>query len=224
MSTYEKVRHFLDTYIVRIGSSIIILAVGAAIAAAFIPPLENFLVSQRVYEVLIIALLVDITIRLVDMRDVPPLQITKDQSEAIPVLIQHIRKKRPETVKMFEYSTYTIGELLKELREQQVQIKLLIFDPDGSPISDQQEAIIRNQLRLLKTHILRDYSKVEIRMYSTPASLRGRRFGNLLNVGWYTYFHHEGGIDLEGGGNPMLLIDAANTTEGSALADMFEQA
>src|SRR5215204_1838811 len=107
---------------------------------------------------------------------------------------------------------------------QQVQIKLLIFDPDGSPISDQQEAIIRNQLRLLKTHILRDYSKVEIRMYSTPASLRGRRFGNLLNVGWYTYFHHEGGIDLEGGGNPMLLIDAANTTEGSTLADMFEQA
>jgi len=226
MSTYEKVRQFLDKNIVRIASIIILLAVGAAVAAAFFQPLQDFLVGKRIYEVLIVALLLDVITRLVHLQSVPPLRLMQDQGEAMPVLIQHIKEKRPETAKLFEYSTFTIGDLLRELKYRQVKIQLLVFDPNESPISDLQERTIRTQLEQLRIHTLQDYPKVEIRLYSTPASLRGRRLGNLLNLGWYTYYydHAEGTPQLTGNTNPMLLIDAANTTEGAALADMFDRA
>jgi|SRR5215216_3012605 len=227
MSTYEKVRQFLDNHIVRIGSIVVLVAVGAAVAGAFIQPLQGFLVDQRVYEVLIVALLIDIITRLADLQSVPPLRLMKNQSESMPVLIQHIREKQPKTVKMFEYSTYTIGDLLRELVDKQIEIKLLIFNPfneENPPISDLQSRQIKHQLDVLEKRILQNYPKVEIRLYSTPASLRGRRFGNLLNLGWYTYSHKEGVPDITGGENPMLLIDAATTTEGAALAEMFDWA
>jgi len=224
MSTYEQVRQFVDKYAVRLGSILILLCVAAAVASVRFESLENILIRQRVYEILIIALLLDVTWRLVDLQSVPPLRLMKDQSEAMPVLLQHVKEKQPKTVKMFEYSTNTIGDLLREVRANQAEIKLLAFDPDASPISDLQERLIRQGLDLLDSLILQDYSKVEIRLYSTPASLRGRRIGNLLNVGWYTYFYHEGAPDLVGAQNPMILIDAVNTSEGAALADMFERA
>jgi hypothetical protein len=224
MSTYESVRQFVDKYAVRLGSILILVCVVAAVASIWVDPLETVLTKQRVFEVLIIALLLDIIWRFVDLQSVPPLRLMKNQGEAMPVLIQHVREKQPKTVKMFEYSTSTIGDLLRALRDNHVEIKLLVFDPDASPISDLQEGLIRQRLDLLNTLILKDYPKVEIRLYSTPASLRGRLIGTLLNVGWYTYYYHEGAPDLVGDENPMLLIDAANTSEGVALADMFEKA
>src|ERR1039457_2291188 len=202
---YERVRAFIDRHVTRLGSFLIVAVVAAAIAGAVFQPVQNLLTGSRAFEVLIIGLLLEITTRLVELKGAPPgIEVYENQRAAMPDLVRHIRETRPSAVQMFEHSTLASRDLLASVFDSGARVHLLLHDPYQGCINDLQCRAIEAQVLTLESGSLGDTSKLDLRFYSTPASLRGRRIGTILNVGWFTYFRRvDGTPDLLGSQNAM---------------------
>ena len=218
--SYERVRAFIDRYIGRIGSFLIVVVVAAAVAGEVFQPVQDFLTSSRVLDVLIIGLLLEIVSRLVELRAAGTgFEVAENQRSAMPDLVKHVRETRPPSVQLFEFSSLSIRDLLASVLDCSAQVQLLLHDPYQGNINDLQRKVIESQILTLESGSLGDTTRLEIRFYSTPASLRGRRLGTLLNVGWYTYFRRADGTpDLLGSQNAMITVD---TRTFSQLAEYF---
>lgn len=219
---YERIRGFVDRYINRLGSVLIVLVVAAAVVGNFIGPVQDFLTASRVFEVVIIALLLEAISRLVELKGAGPgVEISENQRAAMPDLVRHVRETRPASVQLFEFSSLSIRDLLASVLDSGARVQLLLHDPYQGMINDLQRKVIESQVLTLESGSLGDISNLEIRFYTTPASLRGRKLGTLLNVGWYTYFRRADGTpDLLGSQNAMITVDARTYSQ---LADYFDQ-
>ena len=220
--SYERIRNFVDRYVNRLGSLLILLVVAAAVLGNFIGPIQDFLTASRVFEVVIIALLLEVVSRLVELKGAGPgVEVSENQRAAMPDLVRHVREARPASVQLFEVSSLSIRDLLASVLDSGAQVQLLLHDPYQGAVNDLQRKVIESQVLTLESGSLGDTSKLEIRFYSIPAALRGRRLGTMLNVGWYTYFRRADGTpDLLGSQNAMITVDARTYSQ---LADYFDK-
>lgn len=122
----------------------------------------------------------------------PNCKVYKYQSDANKDLIKYIEDEKPQCVKMIEYSSRHVNDLISTLIMSRTNpnIYLLIQHPNvAESIKGQKERIISH----LKTVIalereFKSFANLKILFYEQRASLRGRNFGNkIINIGWYLY-------------------------------------
>jgi hypothetical protein len=101
-------------------------------------------------------------------------------------VIEYIREMRPQSAAMLELSTSTEGPILRALRDVGAHIRLLVANPDRF-FSDWQGPRIRRSLHDLVRTDFHDYDALSLRLYGAPPSLRGRRIGEIITVGWFTH-------------------------------------
>jgi hypothetical protein len=99
--------------------------------------------------------------------------------------IEYIRRERPQRATMLEFSTATTGSILRALRDVGASIYVLAANPER--VSGWHESRMRHALNELVSIDFETYDKLQIRLYSVPPALRGRRIGDLVILGWYTY-------------------------------------
>jgi hypothetical protein len=154
--------------------------------------------------------------------------IENDYSVPMPV-IEFIRQKNPQVVKMLEHSA-TYGrhyiDAIKTLDPKIKDIRLLIHNPVEQMLSHLQKERTCEQIRTLK---LVDFKSdvLKIKCYNQRASLRGREFDDeLIVLGWYT-FHYDpcyaeyGKNQIWGHNNPLIVANLKN--QGQYLGKMFDR-
>jgi hypothetical protein len=219
----RRIDKWIDQHVAIVGTILITLVITLYIISQFVPDVNQWIITRGFFNVLLIALIIDLLHRVVDLKGAPPnTEIFDDQQKMLTEIQTFIEKKRPETCDLLEYSTSSIRTLLGELRRANVRIRLLMCHPDQAVTDFERRAIqlgIDNIRRDFK-----DYRRIKVKLYTTPASLRGRNFGGkLINVGWYLYSHTDGKINISGHDNAMVLSDA-DTPQGQKLKLMFTQA
>lgn len=107
------------------------------------------------------------------------------QNDVESQTIEYIYRERPQRATMLEFSTATTGSILRALCDIGATIYLLAASPER--VTGWHEARMRRALTDLLHIDLRDYDRLRIRLYSVPASLRGRCIGDLIMLGWYTH-------------------------------------
>ncbi len=128
-------------------------------------------------------------------------------------LHQYFTRTTPNSADFIEYSAATIEPILKELKNNNCKIRILLQHPDVA-ISQLQKDRILSSLDDLFRRIFKAYDPdlIEFRFYCLPASIRGRNFDNqLVSVGWYTYSSDpEEYANIHGNTNPMINIYTDN--------------
>jgi hypothetical protein len=217
----QKLRAFIDRNIQKVVTVQISLIIAVWAASAIIQPLQDWVLKNGVYELIIIVLISDILLRLADIKETDKtsdVNVFKDEPTAYPTLHQYLESKHPQKVDMIEYSTATVHDLLENLKRCRSELRILICNPDAA-VTEFQRDRINDRIRDLTTVTFRDYSAVEVRMYTLPASIRGRLFDEeYLTVGWHTHTSEPAG--LYGHTNPMINA-YTNTSEGRMIKDMF---
>ena len=99
--------------------------------------------------------------------------------------IDYIRRAKPRTATMLEFSTATTGAILRALRDVDASVYLLAANPER--VSGWHQARMRRALTDLVQIDIKNYDKFKLRLYGVPPSLRGRQIGELVVLGWYTY-------------------------------------
>jgi hypothetical protein len=150
------------------------------------------------------------------------------QNDIEASVIEYIREMHPESAAMLELSTSTEGQILRALRDVGAHIRLLVANPDRFS-SDWQGARIRRSLHDLLRIDFRDYDGLALRLYSAPPSLRGRRIGELITVGWFTHRDNKR-LDLVDPANDefwghdnAVVIGGIAERSGTALSLWFER-
>jgi hypothetical protein len=150
------------------------------------------------------------------------------QNDIEDSVIEYIREMHPESAAMLELSTSTEGPILRALRDVGTHIRLLVANPDRF-FSDWQGARIRRSLHDLLRIDFRDYDGLTLRLYSAPPSLRGRRIGELITVGWFTHRDNkrlnliDPGNDEVWGHDNAIVIGGAAERSGAALSLWFDR-
>ena len=87
-------------------------------------------------------------------------------------------------------------------------------------MEEHQKQRILTRLQFLVEQKFRNYSKAEIRCYSAPVSVRGRKFGDVVNLSWYTPDLTQPNWEVRGHSNPIITA-SLGTKEGEYLDRMF---
>ena len=111
-----------------------------------------------------------------------------------------------------------VNSLLEDLRRQQTEVRLLLCDPSAA-CNEWQKHRIEACIATLADVTFKGYSKVEVRCYKVPASVRGRKIDDQLNVGWYFYGHDLYGVQ---GTNTMITLRTENH-DGKLFEFLFDQ-
>lgn len=186
----------------------------------WLPFVADWLVKNNLFGLIIIGLMVQVVALLDELirgRNIES-GINRDQNEDLEKLRAYVRDRRPEKADLLEYSSFMVTTLLEDLRKRGVAIRLLICDPDHA-INDWQTRRIRGCISTLCDFTFHDYAKATVRCYQIPASLRGRRIGDLLNVGWYYYGHEFYGVQ----GSATMMTANTDSPEGGFLRAQFEE-
>jgi len=144
-------------------------------------------------------------------------------SELKQILSEYIEDRRPNEVKMIEYSASTVDTIIHDAVVEGANVKILVKHPN-STIPDNQPSKILNQIQTLHSD-LNAPDSIQIRFYKPPAALRGRKFDNdLINCGWYTYqMSDERGTHLKGHINPTMLVTSDEKEEYRNVNEMFDR-
>lgn len=219
-SRSEIIRQAIDRHIGRLASLLLLAAVSLTVVGAFIQPVQDFMMQKRVFEVLILALLLDVVTRLAEIRQKSTIEFYVDQAALMPELLSRIRQKRPKKAKLLENSSVSIRDLISCLTSVEAEVQILLHDPFRNCVNTIQRNVTVAQIETIANGALGPTDRVEIRFYSAPAAVRGRRIGDLINLGWYSYFHRANGtVDLFGSQNPMILAEAQDVPELAAYFD-----
>lgn len=220
---YRRLDRWVEQRAAIIGTALIALVLGVYIVSQFVPEISQWIITRGFFNVLLVALVIDLIHRVIDLKASPSsLDTYDDQVQALPRIQEFIGKEHPETCDMLEYSTSSTRALLQELKKANVRIRLLICHPDQAVSAHERKTIELGIENLRKD--FKHYKRIVVRQYTTPASLRGRNVGGkLINVGWYLYSTAEGEIDVRGHDVTMITTDA-NTPQGHTLKEMFSQA
>jgi hypothetical protein len=158
------------------------------------------------------------------------LLVFRNEADAMRRQEEFVRGNRLSSVKLCEYSTASVEPLLGCLadREGLKSIQLLLGRP--APARPYQTAdrlrpaLVRLALQFpVQTARARG---LEIKCYSEPPSMRGRKFGDqLIVMGWYTYHRRQKkwARDQIWGDVNALVWTPCVREEWPAMRDMFEE-
>jgi hypothetical protein len=140
-------------------------------------------------------------------------------------IIEYIRSERPQRATMLEFSTATTGSILRALREVDASIYLLAANPER--ISGWHQARMRRALTELLHSDFDGYHRLNMRLYSVPAALRGRHIGDHVILGWYTHRDNKridafdpASVEVWGHDNA-IIVGRENNSDGAILASWF---
>lgn len=220
---FQRVDRWIDQHVATVGSVLITLVILVYIVSQFIPDVGQWIITRGFFNVLLIALIVDLLHRVIDLKASPPsMGVYDDLQEMSPEIQEFVAKKRPETCDLLEYSTSTTRMLLQDLKKANVRIRLLMCHPDNAVSAHERKTIELGIENLHKD--FKDYKRIKVKLYTTPASLRGRNFGGkLINVGWYVYSHFGDEVNVSGHDTAMIL-SSADTQQGQKLKRTFDRA
>jgi hypothetical protein len=144
-------------------------------------------------------------------------------SELKQVLSEYIADRRPNEVKMIEYSASTVDTIIHDAIVEGAKVKLLLKHPN-STIPDNQPSKILSQVRTMHSD-LGATEDIQIRFYKPPAGVRARKFDDdLINCGWYTYqMSDQRGTHLKGHINPTILVTSDEKDDYRQVNQMFER-
>jgi hypothetical protein len=224
---YARLTNFVETKIAVVGGLVSALVVALWLLAQFVPPLQEFLVSDALFNVIAIVLLFEILRRVVELKlegRAAGISVATAQDDAWVDIQRYVQRRRPSTVDMIEYSGGTVIALLEELcgANPRVRIRVLMCHPE-SALSGFERRRIEVNLEYLAAK-MSDHTGITVRCYRAPASIRGRFFdGDLVTVGWYTYHQRRGRPELQGHLNAMVT-GSVSTPEGAKLHVTFARA
>lgn len=156
------------------------------------------------------------------------LEVFPNEAAAAERQVEFIKDHGPKTVRMFEYSGYTVRHVFDALASSggTKTLQILLADPRHAPPWHRNWRILPTIVDLGLRFSPRVDLKVEIRCYSVPASFRGRDYnGELIAVGWYTHDRRPGqpgDEQLWGAQNAVMLAPRAHPS-GAALREMFDE-
>jgi hypothetical protein len=221
---FPKLDRWIEEHVAIIGTVLISLVLVLYIVSQFVPDISQWIITRGFFNVLLIALIIDLIHRVIELQgsSAPSLDTYEDQVQALPRIQEFVEKEHPETCDMLEYSTSSTRVLLQGLKKANVKIRLLICHPDEAVSVHERRAIELGIENLRKD--FKNYKRITVRQYATPASLRGRNIGSkLINVGWYLYSNTEGEVDIRGH-DTMMITSEADTPQGQKLKEMFSRA
>jgi hypothetical protein len=150
-----------------------------------------------------------------------------NQNELEHSTVEYIRRERPRRATMLEFSTATVGPILRALRDVDASIDLLAANPER--VSGWHQSRMR---RALSDHLHIDftgYDKLRVKLYSVPPALRGRRIADLIILGWYTHRDNTridasdpASIEVWGHDNA-LVVGRKSNDHGAVLATWFSR-
>jgi hypothetical protein len=212
----------------RIVSGVVVAtAIVLLLASTFVDKLS----IQAGIAITVVAILFFVTL-LVDhvmmVRSESEIEIFVDEVTALSTQQQYIRSRRPRSVRMLEYSGYSVTTLLSELSDSigTQSIKLLLCDPRDAPEWHRVYRILPVIASLPLVFGGREDLDLQVRCYTSPASLRGRNYGDSLVVtGWYTHDQRNGQPDNEQmwGGHNALVMAPCDNPSGIALRTTFNR-
>lgn len=204
---YSKIIEFYKKNSRRISVFLIIIILVAWILAQNISVIEDWVIKSGLLQTLILLVVLDISASIYSQGATLPITMEEKQDISMPKLIDYVKKCNvtKEKADLLEYAGATTLPLIRAIKEQGLEIRILVQHPDKLTGSQKQRSI--TTLDTLYNSIFNDYStKYEIRCYKYPYTLRGRKIGNkILELGWltpnikqFTAFGHD---------NPSILVD-----------------
>lgn len=220
---FRRLDGWIERHVAIVGTTLVALVIVVYIISQFIPDVGQWIITRGFFNVLLVVLIIDLLNRVIELKGSPSsLGVHEDQAQAMPQVQEFIEKVRPETCDLLEYSTSSTRVLLQGLRKGNARIRLLICHPDKAVSAHEVKTIELGIENLRKD--FKDYGRITVRQYRTPASLRGRNIGGkLINVGWYLYSTTGEEVDISGHDTTMILADAS-TPHGHTLKEMFSRA
>ena len=221
---YKKIRDYIELNIRRTLAILSGTITVIWILSQFVPSLGSWLQSEHLLEVITVVLLGEALTVLIEFKrqaNAKSVTVHSDQLEASAMLMGYIETHKPTTADLIELSASTVDSVLESLRQNNCKIRLLVQNPESS-VTDYQKHRVTQRMNDLASLTFKGYDRCEIKVYSTPAAIRGRLFDDkLVNIGWYTYSSSV--IGVYGHSNP-LVSATTDTTEGRQLKLMFQQA
>lgn len=221
--TSTRIRAFIERHLHSIITLLVIAATALWVASTVVSSLQDWVLKNSIFQILILILLADVLLRLAHVQPTKSstVQVFRDEPESSPDIRGYVEKNRPTRADLIEYSTATIHDLLESLKQSQCSLRILICHPE-SAFTDFQRHRILDRIRDLETLTFRAYPSVEIRMYRLPAAIRGRLIdGTYVTVGWHVYTSEAAG--LHGHTYPMVTA-TSDSPEGRILCGLFNDA
>jgi hypothetical protein len=135
--------------------------------------------------VLTLALVTDVSVTLLKVISTDyRMSASGDDKENERQLREYITSHVPKRVDLLEYSAHSVHYLIEELARQGAAMRLLIRDP--RVVNDFQRRRIVASIHHIERFAIDAYgADIEIRCYTSQASLRGRMFDDFfVAVGW----------------------------------------
>src|SRR5215475_5994286 len=220
---FQRLDRWIEQRVAIIGTVLIALVLLVYAISQFVPDVNQWIITRGFFNVLLVALVIDLIHRVIGLKGAPSsLETYEDQAQALPQILTFVKEERPEKCDLLEYSTSSTRQLLQELKKANVKIRLLICHPEKAVSDHERKAI---ELGIENIHKdFKNYDRITVRQYATPASLRGRNIGDkLINVGWYLYSSTGGEVDVRGHDTMMITSDA-DTPQGHKLKETFSRA
>ena len=217
---YRKLNAAITRRFPVISGTIFGIALTVWIVSLWLPFVADWLSAHNIFGLIIIAMLVQVLALLDEVIRGPRVEtaVGHDQNEDLAKLREFVRDHRPAMADLIEYSSFMVNSLLEELCRQHATIRLLICDPECA-INDWQAGRIRATIITLRDITFRNYEQATVRCYRVPASVRGRKLDDLLNLGWYYYGHELYGVQ----GTATMLTVRTSSTEGRQLEALFNE-
>lgn len=217
---WSRFKAFVDRYRVQASVAFGIIAIITFTLGEMIPKVQEWVFKSGVMQYLTLLVVLDLAVAIY-MNQAPPItEISANQDESLPRLIDAVPLCRSTGADLLEYAGQTTLPLIRAIQREGVPMRMLVKHPDT--ISGLQKHRMVTTLDTLFNSIFEGYSGTfEIRCYTLPFTLRGRRLGReLLELGWLTF-------DLKretayGHANPSVLADLS-TKKNEYLLKFFER-
>jgi hypothetical protein len=224
---WERVTRWVERRITTISQFLVVGVFVLWALSAILQPLADFLSDSSFYNVVTLVLLFEIVRRVVEIKldtNSGGVQAFRDQEAADPVVNEAIAELRPATVDMLEYSGMWAKHILEEVfrARPKARVRLLLHHSTINVLNEFETIAINQSLDWLRRHMAG--RQIEVRLYTTPAGLRGRSYaGQLVSLTWYTYQFGDGETEIRGHTNAMVVA-RTNTPQGEVLLTTFDNA
>lgn len=239
---YQRYLEWRERYLWPTTVTAGVLILGLFVLAQIFGAMEGLLLERQFLNFAILLLLLDVGQLLVrvaqstsdlqrllvgvaqSISGASAIRVSPDQHTDSPRIEEDVKRLRPKNADLLEYSSDTVRSLIKTLRNQGCEIRILLRDP-SSVNGVLQQTRICNRLRSLLTPPRpgsKPVPKIKVRCYSRDASVRGRKLGDdLINIGWYIPDLWDEKKEIVGHENPLITADAMSP-EGRQLAAWFD--
>ena len=236
---WKSVRSFIERLLVAVA--------GIFGAVASIPPLKKW-AEQAGYidpgwvvivgvQLMCLSLLLALLLRLEKHFEKPSSNlsfIAVDEDGSVD-RCSYVDVKKPRTAKLLEMSGHTVNAEIKKLSEYG-KVELLLMHPAAllqfpnlfNSANEYRKAISDHLVKLQSSRnerkLLEAGDSLSVRYYRLMPGIRGRRFGNRIELSWYCMRHEirqKQGTIVFGHCNPTIVGDS-KTEEGAAMCRFFD--